>query len=246
MKVVYIHGIGEKPLVEALKSEWDLALFGADADFSHMAYWADILHQPMPISSAYNAGASNLLGQLSLHFGNRMVLAEPFLHEATRLFTQRFVQDVYQYFFNPFIRSQIKERFKNVAVGADIVIAHSLGTVVAFEALHELPALDVKLFVTLGSPLAMNAVKEEVKRAHPLSQPMCVRKWRNFADPLDIVSIDTSITDEYHGVDIKDCLVENLERWSHQFYGPHSLRGYISTMIVKNLVMMAVDDATNS
>ena len=38
---------------------------------------------------------------------------------------------------------------------ARIVIAHSLGTVVAYEALHAHPDLDVDLLVTLGSPLAL-------------------------------------------------------------------------------------------
>ena len=36
-----------------------------------------------------------------------------------------------------------------------IVIAHSLGTVVAYEALHAHPELEVELLLTLGSPLAL-------------------------------------------------------------------------------------------
>src|SRR5665213_4068711 len=45
--VVYIHGIGPKPAPEALKREWDLALFGkAMGEQARMAYWADILHDP--------------------------------------------------------------------------------------------------------------------------------------------------------------------------------------------------------
>ncbi|MFD0633797.1 hypothetical protein ACFQ9X_21770 [Catenulispora yoronensis] len=37
----------------------------------------------------------------------------------------------------------------------DVVIAHSLGSVVAYEALHSLPDLRVPLLITLGSPLAL-------------------------------------------------------------------------------------------
>ncbi len=43
--IVYIHGIGEKPPKDALKRQWDLALFGRDmGERTRMAYWADILH----------------------------------------------------------------------------------------------------------------------------------------------------------------------------------------------------------
>jgi subtilisin family serine protease len=43
--VVYIHGIGRHAPRDALKLEWDLALFGRDLGArSRMAYWADLLH----------------------------------------------------------------------------------------------------------------------------------------------------------------------------------------------------------
>lgn len=43
--IVYVHGIGQHPAPEALKLEWDLALFGKDLrERSRMAYWADLLH----------------------------------------------------------------------------------------------------------------------------------------------------------------------------------------------------------
>lgn len=50
--IVYVHGIGEQPAPEALKLEWDLALFGKDLrERSRMAYWADLLH-PVPSPGA--------------------------------------------------------------------------------------------------------------------------------------------------------------------------------------------------
>ena len=43
--LIYIHGIGTHLTKEALKLEWDLALFGSDrGSLTHMAYWSDILH----------------------------------------------------------------------------------------------------------------------------------------------------------------------------------------------------------
>ena len=43
--VVYVHGIGRHLPAEALKLEWDLALFGRDrGSATRMAYWSDVLH----------------------------------------------------------------------------------------------------------------------------------------------------------------------------------------------------------
>jgi hypothetical protein len=50
--VIYVHGIGDHPASDALKLQWDLALFGKDLrDRSRMAYWADLLH-PVPSAAA--------------------------------------------------------------------------------------------------------------------------------------------------------------------------------------------------
>lgn len=58
-----------------------------------------------------------------------------------------------------------------------VVIAHSLGTVLAWQALTEL-ATDVRLFVTIGSPLWMPIWGCEQK-------PFGVHRWVNVFSPLD-------------------------------------------------------------
>jgi hypothetical protein len=48
--IVYVHGVGRHAPPDALKLEWDLALFGKDmGERSRMAYWADLLH---PVQAA--------------------------------------------------------------------------------------------------------------------------------------------------------------------------------------------------
>ncbi|MET9951873.1 alpha/beta hydrolase [Streptomyces sp. NPDC006339] len=71
--------------------------------------------------------------------------------------------------------------------GPNIVVAHSLGTVVALETLHE-QAADVPLFVTLGSPLGIRTAVGPRVRPHPLGTPDSVRRWLNFWDRDDIVA----------------------------------------------------------
>ncbi|MFE9025483.1 alpha/beta hydrolase [Streptomyces iakyrus] len=71
--------------------------------------------------------------------------------------------------------------------GPTVVVAHSLGTVVAFETLHEHQA-PVPLFVTLGSPLGMRAAVQPRVRPQPLRTPAPVREWLNFWDRDDFVT----------------------------------------------------------
>jgi hypothetical protein len=70
--------------------------------------------------------------------------------------------------------------------GPAVVIAHSLGTIVGFEALHE-EGGPVPLFVTLGSPLAMRAVVWPRVKPQPPATPARVARWLNFWDRDDII-----------------------------------------------------------
>ncbi|KUO03537.1 hypothetical protein [Streptomyces caeruleatus] len=93
-------------------------------------------------------------------------------------------------------RTAVRERVRKAMLRhrPDIVIAHSLGSVVAYETLHELSEeLDVRLFLTLGSPLALpHAI---FHRLDPLpsegrgTKPPNVRRWHNIADVGDFVAI---------------------------------------------------------
>ena len=73
----------------------------------------------------------------------------------------------------------------------DVVIAHSLGTVVTYEALSASHDFDVGLLVTIGSPLGMPDVVYDRLQPAPveLARPACVRRWVNIADIGDVVAI---------------------------------------------------------
>ncbi|MFB6615465.1 hypothetical protein ACIGFK_01185 [Streptomyces sp. NPDC085524] len=83
------------------------------------------------------------------------------------------------------IRARVLEALGD---GPSVVVAHSLGTVVAMEALHEY-AGDVPLFVTLGSPLSMRAAVWPRLRPRPPAAPACVRSWLNFWDRDDLIAV---------------------------------------------------------
>ncbi|MFH8496693.1 alpha/beta hydrolase [Streptomyces coeruleorubidus] len=70
--------------------------------------------------------------------------------------------------------------------GPTVVVAHSLGTVVAFEALHDYAGA-VPLLVTLGSPIGMRTAVRPRMRPQPLQVPAAVGNWLNFWDRDDFV-----------------------------------------------------------
>ena len=55
--VVYVHGIGNKPVASVLKCQWDSALFGVQlGDRSRMAYWCNREYYPVPEDVTCAAG----------------------------------------------------------------------------------------------------------------------------------------------------------------------------------------------
>ncbi|NYV73777.1 antibiotic ABC transporter ATP-binding protein [Streptomyces sp. UH6] len=90
-------------------------------------------------------------------------------------------------------RSRVAAR---ITADTRVVVAHSLGSVVAYETLCD-PGLvgdrDVRVLVTLGSPLGMRALV--TNRLDPAPEggrgvwPKGLRFWTNIADSTDIVSV---------------------------------------------------------
>ncbi|MBM2619440.1 hypothetical protein JIG36_28190 [Actinoplanes sp. LDG1-06] len=80
----------------------------------------------------------------------------------------------------------------------DVVLAHSLGSVVAYEALHALPDQRVGLLATMGSPLGLANIVFDRLRPAPRdgrgARPPGVVRWVNIADPGDIVAIPRPFT----------------------------------------------------
>jgi hypothetical protein len=67
------------------------------------------------------------------------------------------------------------------------VIGHSLGSVVAYEAIRELPGdHPLPLFITLGSPLGLSPVNSRLRQ--PPGFPPALKRWVNLADRDDVVA----------------------------------------------------------
>jgi hypothetical protein len=99
-------------------------------------------------------------------------------------------RDVYVYLSFPGVRAEI-DRLVADAIGSGpcVVLAHSLGTVVAYNVLGARQAAPpFPRFVTVGSPLAVNAIKAHL--AKPLRMPPCIKHWFNAYDTRDVVALN--------------------------------------------------------
>lgn len=132
---------------------------------------------------------------------------------ATRWFVALFCREVHAYLKNPdsparaAVRARVTDALENTS--ARVVIAHSLGSVVAYEALWTRPDLKVDLLVTLGSPLALPHAVLPRLWPTPLdgrgARPPGVARWVNLADPGDIVAIPPGgVGRTFEGVDIDE------------------------------------------
>ena len=111
-----------------------------------------------------------------------------------------------------------QDRILDALGDTSIVIAHSLGSVVAYEALHRTEK-HVPMFLTLGSPLALRTFVKQRVAPRPLRTPECVRQWLNFWDKDDIVAARPiparSTAPNSAGVGLKGKRIQSDGVWTH-------------------------------
>ena len=90
-----------------------------------------------------------------------------------------------------------------------VVVAHSLGTVVAFEYLRQHPGRHLSLLLTLGSPLGLNVIRRLMPDAGYGADflPPNLTTWVNVHDPRDPVACAGDLSMRWPG--IRDEVVDN-------------------------------------
>lgn len=109
-----------------------------------------------------------------------------------------------------------------LSLGPVVVVSHSLGTIVAYRLLRKPNVGEVPLFLTLGSPLGINAVKDRL-RPPKLAQPEQVEHWLNGADERDFVAL-------YAKLDTRTfCAgIENIDDIHNRHEDAHSIIDYLA------------------
>jgi hypothetical protein len=115
------------------------------------------------------------------------------------------------------VKAPLREMF---AVGDRVLlIGHSLGAVIAYDALWELTHVEnnagrVDLLLTLGGPLGMHFVQDRLLgfRNHERRFPCNVRRWINIAAHGDLTALDPEIRNDFLPMLEQGC-TESIEDW---------------------------------
>jgi hypothetical protein len=133
--------------------------------------------------------------------------------------------DVYVYLRNPGIRDVIEAGVRQALDESPaVVVAHSLGSVVAYNLLRRDGVKNgwkVPILITVGSPLAVRAIRE---RLNPLQLPSCVGTWYNARDRRDIVALHP--LNSRSGWNLNPA-IENYEDVVNTTSNHHGISGYL-------------------
>lgn len=147
-----------------------------------------------------------------------------------------FTRDVFLYL----TRTEIRREIDGIVAAAiphepGVVVAHSLGTVVAFNVLRaRLPESAVPLLVTLGCPLGVRGIQDKLGK--PLDIPTCVSRWYNAYDTRDVVALYALDEQNFP----TDPSIENQSDVRNDSKNRHSITGYLDDEKVASAILSGV------
>jgi subtilisin family serine protease len=184
----------------------------------------------------------------ALDFRIKVLPFERLREWVTKSITHLFLQDVKEYFFDIERRKSMRESLLSrlrTGGGPFVIVAHSQGSMIAYDVLSSIPQgeVDVQLFLTIGSPLGMQEVQDQIKKLtkqKTLTTPPNVKRWVNVADWLDPVAVDKELEGDFkarNGVRPEDFTGFNPDGPQD----PHSATGYLQMSKVREAVRQSVD-----
>ena len=161
-------------------------------------------------------------------------------------FLKAFIADTAAYFFASGMRARIRRRLadelQQVAGKRITVVAHSQGSVIAYEVLSAAKAAGIALdaLITIGSPLGVQEVQDFLDPGNG-SIPKTVSRWHNFSDPLDPVALDKGLASDFRALDgrsvrVQDEIIVNGQSRRLWGFNPHSAVGYLAHPVVRRIV----------
>lgn len=147
-------------------------------------------------------------------------------------------EDVYHYLTTPATAKFIDEGVADALADDQpcVVVAHSLGTLVAYKVMQQLAAgrrWRVPLFVTLGSPLGVTAIRDHLA---PVSHPAVAEHWFNAMDEKDVVAL-YPLTRRHFEIDPE---IENKTDVDNFTDNHHGIDGYLEDAVVARRIHEAL------
>lgn len=142
-----------------------------------------------------------------------------------------FTRDVFLYTRRSLVRDTIDKLVEDTMTqDPTVVVGHSLGSVVAYSVLRSNEdTLDVPLYVTIGSPLGIRAIRNQFK---PLARPD-VGSWFNAFDKRDVVSLFPLDQENFPVTPA----IENYDRVRNHTENRHGVIGYLDDPTIAKRVL---------
>ncbi|MBT2675516.1 antibiotic ABC transporter ATP-binding protein [Streptomyces sp. ISL-14] len=149
------------------------------------------------------------------------------------------LKQVRRYLTEPDLRRAVQGRVASrITDDTVVLVGHSLGSVVAYEALCAHPDWPVSDLITVGSPLAMRRVVFDRLLPAPLdgrgTWPGGISRWSNIADPGDIVALPNRLAPRF-GERVEDHRITNGVRM-------HDLLRYLTAPTTGRAIARALLD----
>nr|WTA71391.1 hypothetical protein OHB51_35985 [Micromonospora sp. NBC_00855] len=176
---------------------------------------ADDTAQPMGVGAALRPAIKALTG---LRW-----FAPTGFNLATR-FVVGALGQVTKYFTDPGVREFAQQQvLQHIGPETRLIVAHSLGSVVAYEALHRID--HPVALLTAGSPLGLQSIIYPRLNPSPAQVPSTITRWDNLADRDDIIATTLDLAPLFQrsssGISPTRTVVDNGAE-------PHSALNYLS------------------
>jgi hypothetical protein len=228
---------------------WTYDFYGEHRDFALDAPSVDALIAQGEVSERDQAEASSLRRRLArwlFLLGDRLPFLIP--HIATERM-ELHLRDLRRYIQN---QSEIAEHTRQIlktslrqardAQRPILLIAHSMGSVIAYESLWQMSRanrepMQIDLLLTMGSPLAQNYIQKRLKGSDAIGNvryPDNIRNWINLSAIGDLTAIVPALRSAFEGMleaalvdDIDDRQIDNWFRLDGVL-NAHSEYGYLA------------------
>lgn len=265
--IIGVHGLANKPPQAQHEQDWvaaikeglerNCSLCGPPVNYkavhwAHVNYRDPLIPDPepyiptpagQPIKTYRDGWLDEIVSYVSKAAIDRITKEREWLgiDPITQAVLNRKLTDLGTYYENAATRCDLRDMIKKAVIDNQhrriTIIAHSMGSIISYDALRELGQVGaqakVENFITIGSPLGLPTVVTKIRKEwNMLRTPSVVAKrWINFADRRDPVAFDTHLQDNYeandNGVRVEDDLILN------NYVGPdgranrHKIYGYL-------------------
>lgn len=237
---------------------WTREFYGEERDFALDAAAVESVISQSHASQQDRDEASGLLRRLArklFRMADRIPVLIPYL--ATERM-QLHLRDLRRYLQNynnaaQHTRRLLKDplRAAHAAERPILLIAHSMGSVIAYESLWQMSRADheeihIDLFLTMGSPLGQRHIQGQIKGNASIGDvrfPNNIRHWTNLSAVGDLTALNPELRQEFAAMrenglvdDIDDREIYNWFRLDGEL-NPHAEYGYLANPVTAEVVV---------